>query len=401
MELIELCELITIDDGEAVPKYKQLQSELERLIAGNVLKPNSRLPGENEFFSQLGLSRTTIRKALLELERAHLIYRVQGQGTFVGSKPTASEPGKNTPPGKFKKVIGVVLPNITNEIYPFIIRGIEQTAQAKHICVFSANSSGVRDREVRIVNEMLNNSVDGLVIEPLYPGAGDKDTRLVSLLESLTIPVVLINNDIPTFECSKVMQDDECGGRLITEHFLEHGHTRIAYIYHDGVSAAFERRKGYRAALAAAGVKHDPRLEIAYNDEQGIVYPGYVLTKQLLQKPELGVTGIFYFNDDLALQGLEAARSLNMDIPRDFSISGYDDIPRSRLAGVNLTTVSHPKALLGIMAASLIFDQFEQTPALGDKPIYQKITMHPSMLVRSTVGPPKRQAFSSHPFRFP
>jgi|GEM_PF-1394304 len=393
MEQLELCELITIDDNEAVPKYKQLQSELEKLIAGNVLKVNSRLPGENELFSQLGLSRTTIRKALLELEKAHLIYRVQGQGTFIGSKPAVSETKKNSQPGKFKQVIGVVLPNITNEIYPFIIRGIEETLQSRHVCVFSANSSGIRDREVRIINEMLNNSVDGLVIEPLYPGAGDdiggKDMRLISLLESLTIPVVLINNDIPTFECSKVMQDDECGGRLITRHFLQHGHKRIAYIYHDGVSAAFERRKGYRAALAAAGLEHDPRLEIAYNDEQGIIYPGYVLTKQLLQNTELGVTGIFYFNDDLALQGLEAARSLNMDVPSDLSIAGYDDIPRARLAGIHLTTVSHPKGLLGSMAALLLLEQFEQTHMQGDKPIYQKITMQSSMLVRNTVGPPR------------
>jgi len=388
MELIGLCELITIDDNEAVPKYKQLQTEIERLIAENVLKVNSRLPGENEFFSQLGLSRTTIRKALLELEKAHLIYRVQGQGTFVGSKPTTSENGKSVQPGKYKHVIGVVLPNITNEIYPFIINGIEQTLQSKHVCVFSANSGGVRDKEVRIINEMLNNSVDGLIIEPLYPGVGDKDMRVVSLLESLAVPVVLINNDIPTFECSKVMQDDECGGRLITKHFLEHGHRRIAYIYHDGISAAFERRRGYRAALAAAGIEHDPRLEIAYNDEQGIVYPGYVLTKKLLLDQELGVTGIFYFNDDLALQGLAAVRSLDMDIPRDVSIAGYDDIPRSRLAGISLTSVSHPKTLLGTMAALLLLEQFEQTQLQDDKPIYQRITMHPSILARSTVGPP-------------
>ena len=236
---------------------------------------------------------------------------------------------------------------------------------------------------------MLNNSVDGLIIEPLYPGSGeqasDKDARLVSLLQSLKIPVVLINNDIPAFECSKVMQDDESGGGLITRHFLERGHRRIAYIYNDGVSAAFERRKGYRAALAEAGIAHDPRLEIAYNDEEGIVYPGYVFTKEMLKAQELGVTGIFYFNDDLALQGMEAARSLNMSVPGDISIAGYDDIPRARLPGVELSTVSHPKALLGTIAASLLLDQFDSQ---SDKPIYQNITMHPSILARSTVGPP-------------
>jgi GntR family transcriptional regulator of arabinose operon len=380
--------LITIDDNEAVPKYRQLQAELERLIAESVLKVNARLPGENEFFSQLGLSRTTIRKAFAALEKNHLLYRVQGQGTFIGSKPpSASRNSDNARPDDIKQVIGVVVPNITNEIYPFIIHGVEETVSLSRVCVFSANSGGSRERELRILNEMINNSVDGLILEPIYSDSDRADTRLVSLLESLSIPVVLLNNDIPSFECSKVMQDDEGGGRLVTEHMLERGHKRIAYIYNDRISAACERRKGYRAALNAAGVGHDPELEIAYNDEEGLVYPGYLLTKALLEKPELGVTAIFYFNDDLALQGMTAAQSLNMEIPRDLSIAGYDDIPRSRLNGVRLTTVSHPKKLIGAWAATLLQEQFEQTDI---KPIYRKITVHSSMVYRDTVAAPKK-----------
>jgi len=383
----EFWELITIDDSEAVPKYKQLQAELERLIAESTLKVNTRLPGENEFFSQLGLSRTTIRKAFAALEKKHLLYRVQGQGTFIGSKPpSVSKNGDNARPDDIKHVIGVVVPNITNEIYPFIIHGIEETVSLRQVCVFSANSGGNRERELRIINEMINNSVEGLILEPIYSGSNHTDAQLVSLLESLSLPVVLINNDIPSFECSKVMQDDEGGGRLVTEHLLENGHKRIAYIYNDRISAAYERRKGYRAALRAAGIGYDSELEIAYNDEEGLVYPGYLFTKQLLEKPELGVTAIFYFNDDLAMQGMTAAQSLNLEIPRDLSIVGYDDIPRSRLNGVRLTTVSHPKKLIGAWAATLLQEQFEQ---IDIKPIYRKITVHSSMVYRDTVAGPK------------
>jgi GntR family transcriptional regulator of arabinose operon len=145
-----LWELITVDDSSAVPKYKQLQSEIERLIAENVLKVNTRLPGENEFFSRLGLSRTTIRKALQPLEEAHLIYRVQGQGTFVGSKPTGvSENGVRS--GGNGRAVGVVVPNITNEIYPFIISGIEKKVHAHGGSVFTANSGGSTERELRLI----------------------------------------------------------------------------------------------------------------------------------------------------------------------------------------------------------------------------------------------------------
>jgi GntR family transcriptional regulator of arabinose operon len=375
---------ITISDTGTIPKYRQLRAEIERLIAENVLTINSRLPGENEFFSQLGLSRTTIRKAFQDLEDTHLIYRVQGQGTFIGSKPAAlSENSGKADPGS-GRVIGVVVPNITNEIYPFIIEGIEKTLRLRNGYALTAYSAGSHERELRLVNEMLHNSMDGLILEPLYSGIEGKEPQLVSLLESLTIPVVILNNDIPSFECSKVLQDDEGGGRLITGHLLEYGHRRIAYIYNDEIKAGIERRKGYREAFIAAGIPHDSALEIPFNDEQGIVFPGYVLTKQLLEKNELGITAIFYFNDDLALQGIEAARILNMEIPRDLSIVGYDDIPRSRLSGIGLTTVSHPKSLLGSWAASLILEQFDYPGSH----IYRTITVHSSMVYRSSVDVP-------------
>jgi len=385
MDRSDLWKFIKINDNGIVPKYKQLQLEIERLIAENTLRINDQLPGENELFSKLGLSRTTIRKALHVLEKAHLIYRLQGHGTFVGSKPmTSSENGDKKRSDKFKKVVVVVVPNMTNEIYPFILKGIEQTFQQRNIGVFSANSTGSHDKELRIINDMLNNSFDGLILEPLYSGINTEDNKLVSLLEKLDIPVVIINNDIPTFNCSKVIQDDEGGGRQVTEFLLEHGHRRIGFIYNDRISAALERQKGYRSALKAAGLEPDPNLEIPYNDDMGIVYPGYVFTKKLLENPELGVTAIFYFNDDLAFQGLTAAQSLNLEVPRDISIVGYDDIPRSRLEGINLTTVSHPKELLGTMAALLLLEQFDPEA----EPLYRKIIVNSSMVIRDSVSEP-------------
>jgi len=386
MSVNDIWNLIVIDNDKPVPKYKQLRLEIERLIAENVLSTNTMLPGENEFFSRLGLSRTTIRKALDELEKEHLIYRVQGHGTFIGNKHTiVTDNSRKNRSVKFERLIGVVVPNITNEIYPFFISGIEQTVQSRHICVFSANSSGSHDKELRIIGEMMNNTIDGLILEPLYSGLDNSDQQLVNLLKKINIPIVLVNNDIPAFNCSKVMQDDESGGRQAARLLVEHGHKRVGYIYNDKISAAFERKKGYRAALKDAGIEPDERLEISYNDEQGIVYPGYVLTKQLLENKDLGVTAIFYFNDDLALQGLAAAQSLNLEVPKDLSIVGYDDIPRSHLDGIELTTVSHPKAMLGSLAATLLMEQFD----LKGKPLFRKITVNSSIVKRSSVSSPK------------
>jgi DNA-binding LacI/PurR family transcriptional regulator len=115
------------------------------------------------------------------------------------------------------------------------------------------------------------------------------------------------------------------------------------------------------------------------------VYPGYVITKELLENPALGVTAIFYYNDDLAFQGLVAAQSLNLKVPHDLSIAGYDDVPRSRLNGIWLTTASHPKTLLGNWAASLLLEQFDQI----DMPIYRRMIVKSPVICRGSVTAPK------------
>ncbi|MDR0760513.1 MAG: GntR family transcriptional regulator [Treponema sp.] len=370
---------IRLDDG-GMPKYRQLQIEIARLIREDILLPQTQLPSEHEFRTELGVSRTTIRQAFQLLEEKNLIHRVQGRGTFIGAVPTE----KNMRPRKKDMhMIGVLVPNITNQIYPGIIRGIEANAYEKDAVVFAASSGGSRDREYQLITELINRSIDGLILEPLHSGLENDSSRTAGLLNGLNIPVIIINNDIPQFTCSKIMLDDTGGARSAVQHIIAFGHKRIAYIYKNTVKAALDRRLGYMQALKDAGIPHDESIEFSFGEEEERIDTGYRLTKTILEHPEWGITAVFYYNDDLALQGMDAALDMNVQVPADLSIVGYDDIPRS--APRKLSTVSHPQILVGRWALDLLFEYFDHHVHH-----YRLITISSEIIRRNTVAAPSR-----------
>ncbi|GHV89279.1 arabinose metabolism transcriptional repressor [Spirochaetia bacterium] len=385
MKSDEILGLFGFDDASDAPKYRQLASKIEQLVRSNSLPGNTLLPGENEFMTRLSVSRTTIRKAFQVLKEKNLIYQTQGKGTFTGSPPAARTVPGMRPQGKTGgRLIGVLVPNIINEIYSFIVNGIEERAHTQGAMVFTANSGGDRDREYQHITEMMNRSVDGLILEPLYSGRTSEESHSLELLNSLNIPVVLINNDIPSFECSKIMQDDRAGGRLAVGQLIKSGHKRIACVYNSTVKAALDRHEGYLDALSQAGIAADPALDFPFDKEQEYSYPGFNLTAGILGNPALGVTAIFYFNDDLALQGMAAANVAGIQIPRDLSIIGYDDIPMASLGAPGLSTLSQPQRLVGSWAADLLFEGLQYP----DRRLYRKVIIQPALVLRHSIAPP-------------
>jgi DNA-binding LacI/PurR family transcriptional regulator len=159
--------------------------------------------------------------------------------------------------------------------------------------------------------------------------------------------------DHPHDRVAAVYTDDVAGGRLATEHLLELGHRRIAFLgdfehnYHGFTSSAM-RRTGYEHALEAAGV--EPDVELVWRAPHGRE-EATALTRELLRSGE-PPTAIFAASDTQAVGVLEAAEALGVDVPGDLSVVGYDDIEVARYAG--LTTVAQPLEQSGARGAELL-----------------------------------------------
>lgn len=403
---------LTLDDHSDIPKYLQVARAIEFHIRAGHVRSNARLPSENELDKLLGLSRSTIRKALEELERLGCIYRKQGHGTFAavlypspaasngtmfaaepvisetpGTMPswlTASSSPSNPTVQKRAGSIGLLVPTMLNEIYPLIIKGVEDVASRRGSNVFICNTYANRDRELTLMQDMIERGVDGIILEPTHARFDQPGTRTFQLLKSFPLPCVLIDNDIPGLELPQVILDDFRGGEVAARHLVDNGHRRLAYVFKETVLAALDRRDGFLATLRSAGIPISNALLVPYGEEDESRNPGYLYTERLL-KVDPQPTAIFYFNDELAINGIRAIRDAGLRVPEDISVIGFDNIQSGAAPDVRLTTIEHPKYFGGRWAADILFDQIDRA-SRGLERIHRRITVHPELVVRSTVA---------------
>lgn len=193
--------------------------------------------------------------------------------------------------------------------------------------------------------------LDALLAISLCPAADDLER-----FAEAEVPVVLV--DHPHSAVPAVHTDDAAGGRLATQHLLDLGHRRIAFLgdfehnYYGFVSSA-RRRTGYEDALAAAGVEVDPALVLRgpHGREAAAA-----LTREALDRPD-PPTALFAASDTQAVGALEAAEALGARVPGDLSVVGYDDIELARHAG--LTTVAQPLEESGACGAAMVLCALE------------------------------------------
>lgn len=251
--------------------------------------------------------------------------------------------------------VGVVAPFFTRPSVIERLRGISHVlAGARYrMVLFDVEHPGQDSEFFRT----LPGGLDGLLSISLCPPDADLDR-----FAAAEMPVVLV--DYPHERLPAVHTNDVAGGRMATEHLLELGHERIAFIgdfehnYHGFTSSAM-RRVGYQEALCAAGLDVDMQLvrRASHGRE-----PAAVLTRELLDLPD-PPTAIFAASDTQAMGVLEAADELGVGVPDDLAVVGYDDIEIARYAG--LTTIAQPLEESGAIAAHLLLSALEDGAVAG------------------------------------
>ena len=204
------------------------------------------------------------------------------------------------------------------------------------------------EREVTLLDRLVHGTTDGAIIQ-LPEETSDE---LKALLDQ-GYPVVVVDPRLPLDEdIPCVSAAHAAGAQAVTTHLLALGHRRIAAITGPkGWVATEERRNGYHAALAAAGVLPAAELEVEGANWQ--IPQGFAAASRLLDL-ERPPTAIFAFNDNMAIGAMQAARARGLRMPEDISIVGFDDLEEAALVTPALTTVRQPLAEMGRMAVSLL-----------------------------------------------
>ena len=241
------------------------------------------------------------------------------------------------------RTIAIMIPNLSNAFYTEVLRGIESITINTGFSLYICPAYKVHEREVRLTDDLLERKTGGLIVfgTPIF-----KTTKLRKILTSLH--VVSIQSDIKGVD--NISVTDKQGMFEAATHLLKLGHKRIAYMSHDNKITALDNRlEGFKAALREHNVSFD---EILFLKEH-ITSSGYSTAKALLSSKN-APTAIQCTNDHLAMGVYMAASDIGLTIPRDISVSGFDNTLMSRLMIPNLTTVAQPTHEMGETAAQII-----------------------------------------------
>lgn len=238
-----------------------------------------------------------------------------------------------------------------------------------------ANDSFLTD----VRNFIVRQKLFGVVMPPSV----SEDDRVVAILKEADCPYVRIASVSLDEPACMVVTHDSRGAARAARHLAELGHRRIAFISGpDTFRSSHERGRGFAEGLAEHGLELDPAYvrRAAYTFESGVEAATELLA--LPQRP----TAIFAGNDEMAIGVMKAARDAGLDVPRDLSIVGFDDLPMASRVWPNLTTVRLPIRDMGRMAAEKLTAGLRGLdPATLVQP-----EVDPSLVVRDSTAAPGR-----------
>ncbi len=253
------------------------------------------------------------------------------------------------------RTIGIVVTTIADPFIAEVVSGVEEVANDHDYSVLLANSNADPEREIRVVHSFHERRVDGILVLASRVGA-----LYMPRLTQMQVPIVLINNQHPSEFVHSVMIDNIAAGRLATEHLIELGHKRIAYLGDRfGFQSDTERFTGYRRALELADLPFRPEL-IVHGD--GKAEGGAQAMEKLLQLVEKP-TAVFCYNDMSALGALRVIRQQRLCVPEEVSLVGFDDLFIASYTHPPLTTIRQPMRQMGRLAMQILLKLFsgEQT----------------------------------------
>src|ERR671910_849439 len=155
--------------------------------------------------------------------------------------------------------LALIVPDVANPFFTLIVRGAEDVARRAGYRMILCDTRADLTIEREVIEEMLAHRVEGIVIAPV----SDRSKGHLERLARFGVQFGLIDRTVPGVESDVVVGDSAGGARVLVEHLISLGHDRIAFITEgNDVSTARDRRAGYEAALAAAGLPLDPSLVV-------------------------------------------------------------------------------------------------------------------------------------------
>jgi LacI family transcriptional regulator len=270
--------------------------------------------------------------------------------------------------------LALILTDITNPFFTTIARGVEDIASEKRYTVVFCNTDESASKEKMYLQMLMEKRVDGILLVPALNGLDS-----TALVRKQNIPIVVLDRRLPELITDVVRCDSEGGAYELARLLLSLGHREIAILNGPkGVPTSEDRLAGYRRALSEAGIPINSKREYygTFTQESG-----FELTHKVFSEAQK-TTALFAVNNFIAIGALKAIQELELRVPEDVAVVGFDDLPSALVTFPFLTVAAQPAYEMGRRAVEILLKKLDEEPS--DQ--YQEVVLPAEIVIRQSSG---------------
>ncbi|MER6623945.1 LacI family DNA-binding transcriptional regulator [Streptomyces sp. NPDC000931] len=276
-------------------------------------------------------------------------------------------------------LIGLVIPELTNPIFPAFAQVIEQVLAGHGYTPVLCTQMPGGSTEDELVEQMEDRGVTGIVFLSGLHADTTADPARYHKLASRGLPFVLVNGYNERITASFVSSDDRSAVRMAVRHLADLGHTRVGLAVGPTRFVPSRRKaEGFLAAVRSFCGMRAEEAEAHIERTLFTVEGGHAAASALLDR---GCTGLVCGSDLMALGAIRAVRERGLSVPHDVSVIGFDDSPLIPFTDPPLTTVRQPVQAMATAAVGALLEEVGGTPVQRTEFVFQ-----PELVVRGSTA---------------
>ncbi len=329
---------------------------------------------------KVGVHPSTVSRVLNPATRAmvspEVVEEVTETARALGYRPNPLARSLKT---QSSGIVGIFVPDLTNPLFPEIVRGAETVLVEAGYTPVLANTKNDRDRKLMLVDHLKQRLIDGIIVV-----SGLRDDPLIEACRQNEIPVIVSDRGIGAGDIPGLQMDDDFGMRAMVSHLQDLGHREIALVSGPQRLATSESR--HRAALGALAQRG-----IAISEERIAFCEDFSPEAgrqafRTLMEGSPNITAILTANDQYAIGAIAEMYEMGMTCPGDMSVTGYNGIRHTRWLKPPITTIELPKRQMGMKMASLMLDRLASPAGKIERAV-----IRPTLVVRQSTASPLRK----------
>ncbi|SDH04130.1 LacI family DNA-binding transcriptional regulator [Nonomuraea jiangxiensis] len=298
--------------------------------------------------------------------------RVMRAAQALGYQPNSAARSLKT---ARSSTVGLVIPDLTNPLFPPIVRGVESVLESDGYNVWIVNTDNDEERERAKIESLRSRQVEGLII-----ATARLEHPLLGQLHEQGVTMVLINRQVDNLRIPAVTGDDATGVAAAVRHLADLGHTRIAHLSGPlSTSTGRVRSRAFRHAVRDLGLPGDLMVECGHWSEAD----GAAAMRALLARTT-DFTAVVAGNDPIALGCYDVFAERGLSCPHDVSVIGFNDMPFLDKLRPPLTTVAVPHHELGAEAARMLLNCIDEPDRAA-----RSVLLPASLVVRGSTAAPR------------